>query len=376
MPWALADVLAAARPPVTAGWEQARVLGQILLIAPTGWLYGGWTPRHGRIVPTGRGYDNGGMSVSHHEPARPILVGVDAGATKTVALAVRLDGTQIGRATGEGANPKRHSLEVAADRIADATLRATGRRVPDLVLVAGAGIDRPEHARALEAALAGRLAGSPLPGTRILVVNDTLAVLRAGTPGGVGLVVPVSTGGNVIGRAADGRVTDRGHGIFGGGYVLGALAARAARRGVRQGMPAIGSVGPELSAAIGQAHLAWRGRRPGPEAAQLGGPVVAAAAAGDPYPERMVERWCCRVEHAVREEADRLQLGADPIVILYGGLFDASPWLASRLRQAVRHGLPGARIRALDAEPVDGAAKLALDAWAGQPVRWEFRPRR
>ncbi|MFN8629161.1 MAG: hypothetical protein U0838_02230 [Chloroflexota bacterium] len=70
-----------------------------------------------------------------------------------------------------------------------------------------------------------------LPGTRVEAANDTLAVLRCGTADGVGLVVPVSTGGNVIGRGPDGRVTDRGHGIFGGGYVMGALTARAAGEG-------------------------------------------------------------------------------------------------------------------------------------------------
>ena len=100
------------------------------------------------------------------------------------------------------------------------------------------------------------------------VVNDTLAVLRAGTPDAVGIAVPVSTGGNVIGRASDGRVTDRGHGIFGGGYVLGALAARAARRG---------RVGEGLAREVDAARLGWRGRRPGPEAALLGVAVARAA---------------------------------------------------------------------------------------------------
>jgi N-acetylglucosamine kinase-like BadF-type ATPase len=119
---------------------------------------------------------------------------------------------------------------------------------PALLFVAGAGVDRPQHARALEAAL-----GTHLPSTRVLVVNDTLAALRAGTPDGVGLAIPVSTGGNVIGRGPDGRVTDRGHGIFGGGYVLGALAARAARRG---------DVGAELVTEIGAARLSWLPDRP------------------------------------------------------------------------------------------------------------------
>jgi N-acetylglucosamine kinase-like BadF-type ATPase len=200
-----------------------------------------------------------------------------------------------------------------------------------------------------------------------MAANDTLAVLRCGTPDGVGLVVPVSTGGNVIGRGPDGRVTDRGHGIFGGGFLLGALAARAARRG---------RVSPELAAAIARANLAWTGRRPEARVADLANDVVRAAEAGDPYPRRIVERWCGRVTRAVREEAADLALGDSPVVVVYGGLLRQSPWLEARIVQAVLAGAPGARPIHLTAEPVEGAALLARDAWAGRLGPWAFTPRR
>ncbi len=294
------------------------------------------------------------------------VVGVDAGATKAIAEAVTVGGERLGRAEGPGANPKRHGLDVAANRIL-ALVHGTmpGEQAPALVYVAGAGIDRPVHARALEAALA-----VGLPGTRIVVANDTMAALRAGTPDGVGLVIPVSTGGNVIGRAPDGRVTDRGHGIFGGGYVLGALAARAVafhRHGV----------GRALAAAVREAaDPGWRGRRPAPEAALLALSVVAAARAGDPWPARIVDRWCSRVTAACVEETARLDLGPAPVAIVYGGLADASPWLRARIGAAVLAGVPGARITGLAAEPVAGAVALALDALAGRQAGWDFTPRR
>lgn len=323
----------------------------------------------------------------------PILVGIDAGATRSAALAVTPDGTRLGREEGPGANPKRHGLEVAAERLAalaanvvelapdwGTTDRITEpatdgvaashaiRRAapaPALVLVAGAGIDRPEHARALEAALGRRLRGR-----HVLVVNDTMAVLRAATPDAVGLVIPVSTGGNVIGRGPDGRVTDRGHGIFGGGYVLGALAARARQRGI---------IGAELAGAIDAAGIRWladRPRRPEPEVAEMGAAVVRAAEHGDPLPMRMVDRWCGRVTTAVREEVERLALGPAPAVIIYGGLGDACPWLAGRIRAAVLEAAPDARLLPLVMDAVDGAADLALDAWRGHPPAWDFTPRR
>ena len=296
------------------------------------------------------------------DPDAAVLVGVDAGATKTDALAVRPDGVVVGRVTGEGANPKRHGLEVASVRIAALVRVATAGANPSLAYIAGAGLDRPEHARAMERALAEQL-----PGTRVMAANDTLAVLRCGTEDGVGLVVPVSTGGNVVGRGPDGRVTDRGHGIFGGGYVLGALAARAARRD---------RVGEPLAAVIAAADLGWRGRRPDPAASQLAAAVIAAARAGDRYPARIIDRWCGRVTAAVAEEADRLGLGAEPVVIVYGGLLDASPWLGARIRSAVLAALPLARLRGLETDPVVGAALLARDAWSGRLASWDFTPRR
>lgn len=296
-----------------------------------------------------------------------VLVGVDAGATKSEARAVRPDGTVLGGASGGGANPKRQGLAAAATQIAELALDAAaggpgGSATPDLVFVAGAGIDRPEHARALEREVAARL-----PRARVMAANDTLAVLRSATADGVGLVVPVSTGGNVIGRGPDGRVTDRGHGVFGGGYVLGALAARAAARGL---------VGERLGQTVATSGLTWRGRRPDPAASRLAAAVTAAAEEGDPYPARIVERWCRLVTAAVREESERLALGAAPVVIVYGGLLDASPWLAEQITAAILAGAPGARVSRLDAPPVEGAALLARDAWAGTLEPWDFVPRR
>jgi N-acetylglucosamine kinase-like BadF-type ATPase len=303
------------------------------------------------------------ITLEGDEGLAPVLVGVDAGATKAVAIAVTTHGDRLARAEGPGANPKRHGLAIAADRISALAGRVASGRQTAVLFVAGAGIDRPEHAHELEVALRHRLDKD----TRVIVVNDTLAVLSAATPDAVGIAVPVSTGGNVIGRAHDGRVTDRGHGIFGGGYALGALAARAARRG---------RVGEELAREVDAAHLTWRGRRPGPEAALLGAAVARAAEHGDPFPRRMIDRWCTRVTRAVREEAERLDLGDAPAVIVYGGLGEASPWLADRIRDAVLAGAPHARIVRLVSEPAAGAAALALDAWRGTPIVWDFTPRR
>ena len=58
-----------------------------------------------------------GDAACPERPDTPVLVGIDAGATKAVAIAVTPDGERIARAEGPGANPKRHGLDTAADRI-------------------------------------------------------------------------------------------------------------------------------------------------------------------------------------------------------------------------------------------------------------------
>ncbi len=293
---------------------------------------------------------------------------MDAGSTHTAALAVAPDGRTIRRAAVAGANPKRQGLDLAADRITRAVAVVAGGRSVDLLVVAGAGIDRPANAVGLRDALLARSAAM-----EVIVVNDTLAALRAGTPDAVGLVVVAGTGGNVIGRASDGRVTDRGHGLFGGSYVLAAIAARAAWRGDRRISPGVARV---VAASLPVPTGGRRPPRPGPEVAVLAPALLAAGAAGDRLVARVVDRWCSRVTGAVAEEARRLALGESPAVVLYGGLLDAAPWLAMRLRAAILAAAPRARILRLAVEPVEGAALLARDAWAGRPVRWEFVPRR
>jgi hypothetical protein len=90
----------------------------------------------------------------------------------------------------------------------------------------------------------------------------------------------------------------------------------------------------------------------------------------------MVDRWCARVATAVSEEVERLGLGPEPVVVVYGGLAETSAWLADRIADAVRTGAPRARLVALEVEPAVGAAYLARDAWTGAPIAWAFTPRR
>ena len=100
------------------------------------------------------------MTTDADDGLSPVLVGVDAGATKAVAIATATDGERLARAEGPGANPKRHGLDAAADRIAALAGQVAGElvgqvdpvaaRSPSCSSPARASIDRSTPARSRE----------------------------------------------------------------------------------------------------------------------------------------------------------------------------------------------------------------------------------
>jgi N-acetylglucosamine kinase-like BadF-type ATPase len=131
---------------------------------------------------------------------------VDGGNTKTIALIARLDGTIVGSSrAGFGDIYRGHVPSLALDNIAAAVngaRHAAGLGAGELVSGAFslAGADWPDDYRLLEAELAHAEHGQT-----VVVVNDALGALRAGSPDGTGVVVVCGTGVATGARAADGR---------------------------------------------------------------------------------------------------------------------------------------------------------------------------
>lgn len=135
------------------------------------------------------------------------VLGVDGGTTKTVALIAGDEGAILGAGHAGGANIY---AERPVDRALDAVTRAVDMAMhnagvhPDLLDVAlcsMAGADCPEDIRFLQEALQRRSIGRV-----VLVVNDALGALQAGSPDGTGIVVACGTGAAVGARTAAGRV--------------------------------------------------------------------------------------------------------------------------------------------------------------------------
>jgi N-acetylglucosamine kinase-like BadF-type ATPase len=135
------------------------------------------------------------------------VLGVDGGNTKTLALVAREDGVILG--TGRagcgdiyGATSPAAAIAEIESAVNTALIEAG---IPPTRLTASgfslAGADWPEDFQFLEDAM--RMHGY---GQDILVVNDAMGALRAGSPDGTGVAVVCGTGAAVGARHPDGRI--------------------------------------------------------------------------------------------------------------------------------------------------------------------------
>ena len=155
------------------------------------------------------------MTARH--PDEDLILAVDGGASKTDVWVLRTDGTVVGSARGDGSNHQLSGMDGAMDALGatiDAALvdagatvgvgagaGSTARPAARTGVFCMAGLDLPVDEERLVEAIGSRewvVAAS--------VVNDTLAVLRAGARAGWGVGVVCGSGLNCVGVGPDGSV--------------------------------------------------------------------------------------------------------------------------------------------------------------------------
>jgi N-acetylglucosamine kinase-like BadF-type ATPase len=305
-----------------------------------------------------------------------LLLGVDGGNTKTIALVVRTDGTVVGVGTGgcadiHNARSPDHALAEVV-RASATALDAAGARAGDLAAAAFslAGADWPEDFDFLRVGLAERLEVEAEP----LVVNDAIGAIRSGTDDGVGVAAVCGTGGAIGARNAQGEVFHLGFWPDGtGAFTLGSEGLAAVWR------EAIG-VGPTTSLTA-RALDRWDcpdpisllhafTRRGGLDAfsgerSRFAETVIDEAAAGDPIAHDIVERAGGHLGDYARVCADRTgQLGSPFPLVLTGGVLRHPLPL---LRDSILARVPGAVPVDPVVEPVAGAVLLAADQVGAHP---------
>ena len=284
-----------------------------------------------------------------------LVVGIDAGASKTRAFAVDRSGAVVGRGAGGGAN-----------LLSSPDPEGSGA---DAVVLSCAGGDRDadrERGRAILARLVG-------PTVRIDVTGDAIAALYAGNPAGCGVVLIAGTGSIAFGRNEEGEerraggwghlIGDEGSAVWMGLEGLRAAAHHVDGRGA--GTAITEHVLHELAAASLMEILPQLYGRPHPAPAVLAGAraVARAAADSDAIADAIVRRGASALSRAAAVVAMALGLDSGPIY-LAGGAFETLPSLARGVRSELLAMLPRAAVEAVREEPAMGAARLAMRlAW-------------
>jgi N-acetylglucosamine kinase-like BadF-type ATPase len=304
------------------------------------------------------------------------ILAVDGGNSKLDAVLLAADGRVLGAARGGGASflPDDHAESFAElTRTVHKAARAAGidptrgafARVGVHCL---AGADLPVDDRRLQKQLK-ELGWSP----RIVLRNDTFAVLRAGTDRTWGVGVVCGTGLNCAAVSPDGRIVRYAalgeiSGDGGGGDWLGLHALRAAIRG--RDLRGPHSV---LEREV-PAHFGMRTPSEVMEAIYLGNidqhrltelprVVFKASRAGDPAAGDIVDRLADEIVAMVTSALRRLRMTRrDTDVVLGGGVARGrDPRLLGRIGEGVAAVAPTARVSVVDAPPVIGSALLGLD---------------
>lgn len=305
-----------------------------------------------------------------------LVLGVDGGNTKSVALVADAEGRVIGSARAGcgdmyGTGPEAALAEL--DRAIDGALLAAGASRDD---IAGAGLslagaDWPEDYAFLRAQIASRFPTLDA----IVLVNDGLGALRAGTPDGVGVSVVCGTGSAIGARSADGRTW---HASFWGedfgAVTMGQRAVRAIVRAELGLDPptalatrALGAL--EATSVEELLHAVTRREgRAAPLLAKLAPHVLDAAEAGDAAALRIATDAGTILGSYADVAARQVGLTDGPFtLVLAGGVFRHP---STVLRAAIHAVIPSGRPIRAEFEPAVGALLLAFDqlGWHVDPT--------
>ncbi len=307
--------------------------------------------------------------------ARPAVLAVDGGNSKTGLLLVGADGAVLASVRGPTSSP--HVLGVAGtfallgtlvrQAQAEAGLAPTDP-VAQVAVLYLAGADLPREVVELQAA-----ADAQGWAARTVVDNDTFALLRAGTDEPDAVAVVCGAGINCSGVRADGvhvrfPALGRMSGDWGGGYELGEEALWWAVREEDGRGPATALTRlvadhfglPSATAVTEALHF---GELDAGRLVELAPGVVAAAADGDAVAASVLDRLAEEIALLATTALRRLELlGRPATVVLGGGVLAArAPVLLDGVLGRLADRAPHARVVVVEAAPVLGAALAGLD---------------
>ncbi len=300
-----------------------------------------------------------------------LLAGVDGGATKTVAVVGRLDGTLLGSARAPPSNYHNVGVKKAAKSIRASVSVACRRasapaRNLETVVMGLAAMDSPRDF------LVGRkVANLTHLGKRRIVKHDSVIALYAATLGRPGIVVNAGTGSFAAGIDANGRVIRAGGwgNIIddeGSAYDVGKLAIRAALRaldGRGRKTAILKMLVPRLKLRTLEdvVHEVHEKPMSVEEIAAISRLAAQAALKGDRVAQDILAHEARVLARLVTAIANRLDMTrSKPDIYCTGGVFKAGALLLKPFRRELRKNIQRFTIRRTRFEPVVGAFILAL----------------
>lgn len=342
-----------------------------------------------------------------------VVIGIDGGGTKTVAVLADANGRELARSVGAGANLQTVGAVVVRERIGaligDLLSGVTGASTVRGLAVSLAGVDRPADVPVATEAILGAIAdftasgqstaATPsslvatrfassdandhdgqgraphgplweLPGGLPIVTNDAVAALAAGASTLDGVVVIAGTGSIAFGVCNGVRARAGGWGSIlgdeGSGFGLGIGALRAVCRAHDGRAPATSLAGAVLAQVgastppdlIGIVSAKTWGVA---ETAAVAPVVVREAEAGDAVASELVDEAASELVASARAVIDALpfERSRDLPIVLAGGLWPASARLRDGFASRLSEHVPNARPSVSAHEPVEGAVWLA-----------------
>ena len=293
-----------------------------------------------------------------------MVLGVDGGNTKTIALVATLEGVVVGSGRGGCSDiyswptPDPAIAELTA--VADAALAAAGVRRSDIraAVFSLAGADWPEDFELLGSALRRWLDGEPV------VLNDAIGAIHCGIPTGIGVAIVCGTGSAVGARGEDGGVFLIGFWPdSSGATVLGSDALAAVyREGLGTGDPTALTPAAltryEVTSPIELLHVfTCRGETGARSTASFARTVLDVAAAGDRVAARIVREHAEILAAQARASAARVSLPRPYPLVLAGPVFRHE---AGELARLVVKAQPEAEWVPARLEPAAAAVWAAL----------------
>jgi N-acetylglucosamine kinase-like BadF-type ATPase len=296
------------------------------------------------------------------------LLGIDGGATKTLAAVLDLEQGAIHLAHGGPSNEDAVGSRAAVAALLDVAEQAMER----------AGIPAEQLAAAV-LAVAGTDTDAIVRQVRAvhedwIVVNDVVGAWAAATGAQPGIGAISGTGSNVFGVGPDARawrVGGWGHllGDEGSGYWLGAESIRAALHD-RDGSGPQTALGDAVVEFFGApsveavASLVYSKPLSKSEIAAFTVETCRLAEQGDAVARELYRRGAELLAGqvaVVARETGLAQADAFPLGLI-GSVFKAGELFAEPLAAAVRESAPGAQVAVVEMAPVGGSLHLALRA--------------